>query len=224
MPLIDEGERLAVQAGDLELEASFCALRAFIANHERDSVTGEALHARALAMWERLGNRHAVNSGRYNLAVSAQIAGRQHEALDRLAQLEPDARALHDWRRLSQTLNVRGNAQSELHCWADAVVAFRECIRVAWDCMALHELAYGLWNLPRALAHVRDAERAVELAAFVARFWETRFGALSPSDRHDLRRLRRLALCQIDARRQDALWERGQRLPLAEAVALALRA
>jgi len=223
VPLIDEGERLAADTGDLELQASFRALRAFIANHERDTTAGQALHAEALAMWERLGNQHAINSGRYNLAVSAQIAGRHHEALDRLAQLESSARTLQDWRRLSQTLNVRGDAQSELHCWADAVATLRECIRVAWDCMALHELAYGLWNLPRALAHVSDAEAAVELGAFVAHFWETRFGALSASDLHDLRRLRRLALCQIDARRHDALRERGRRLPLAEAVSLALR-
>jgi predicted ATPase len=222
-PLIAEGEQLAAAAADLELQASFLALRAFIANHERDTATGRTLHEQALACWERLGNEHAINSGRYNLAVSAQIAGRQVEALDRLAELEPSVRALHDWRRLSQALNVRGNAQSELRRWGDAVAAYGECIRVAWDCMALHELAYGLWNLPRALAHERDAERAVELAAFVAGFWETRFGALSAGDRHDLRRLRRLALCQLGARRCDTLWERGRRLPLAEAVAIALR-
>jgi predicted ATPase/tetratricopeptide (TPR) repeat protein len=222
-PLIAEGEQLAAAASDLELQASFLALRAFIANHGRDTATGRRLHEQALACWERLGNEHAINSGRYNLAVSAQIAGRQAEALDRPAELEPSVRALHDWRRLSQALNVRGNAQSELRRWGDAVAAYGECIRLAWDCMALHELAYGLWNLPRALAHERDAERAVELAAFVAGFWETRFGALSAGDRHDLRRLRRLALCQLGARRYDALWERGRRLPLAEAVAIALR-
>ena len=223
VPLIDEARRLAQEAGDLELQASLHALRAFIANAERDATTGQALHVQALTLWEQLGNRHAVNSGRYNLAVSAQIAGRQQEALDRLEQLEPSARELHDWRRLSQTLNVRGNALNELRRWGDAAAALRECIRVAWDCMALHELAYGLWNLPRALAHERDADRAVELMAFVARFWETRFGALSGGDLHDLRRLRRLALCQVDTRRYASLWERGQRLPLAEAVALALR-
>jgi len=222
-PLIEGSQQLAEQAGDLELQASLHALRAFIANAERDAATGQALHIKALTLWEQLGNRHAVNSGRYNLAVSAQIAGRQQEVLDRLEELEPSARELHDWRRLSQVLNVRGNALSELRRWSDAVTTFRECIRLAWDCMALHELAYGLWNLPRALAHERDPDRAVELMSFVARFWETRFGALSGDDLHDLRRLRRLALCQIDARRYSMLWERGQQLPLAEAVALALR-
>jgi len=221
-PMLAEAEQLAVQADDTELRASLLALRAFVANGERDAAAGQALHSQALALWQQLGNQHAVNSGRYNLAVSAQVAGRQHEALERLAELEPSARALHDWRRLSQTLNVRGDAQSELRLWDDAVAAFRECIQVAWDGMALHELAYGLWNLPRALAHVRDAERAVELASFVARFWETRFGLLTASDRHDLRRIRRLALCQLDARRYAVLWEKGQQMSLAEAVARAL--
>jgi len=223
LPLIEEGRAFAVAAGDLELQAGLLALRAFVANAQRDSVAGRALHEQALALWERLGNRHAVNSGRYNLAVSAQIAGRQQEALDRLAELETDARALHDWRRLSQSLNVRGNALMALRRWNEAADALRECIRVSWDGLALHELAYGLWNLPRALAHTGRAGDAATLAAFVARFWEARFGALTAADRVDLRRIRRLARCRLDAGALAAAAARGEALPLAAAVALALR-
>ena len=56
---------------------------------------------------------------------------------------------------MSQLLNVRGNALSELRRWSEAVALFRDGARPAWNCLALHELAYVLWNLPRALAHVR---------------------------------------------------------------------
>jgi len=222
LPLIEEGRAFAQAAGDLELQAGLLALRAFVANAQRDSVLGRALHAQALALWERLGNRHAINSGRYNLAVSAQLGGRQQEALERLAELEADARALHDWRRLSQSLNVRGNALMALRRWSEAADALRDCIRVSWEGLALHELAYGLWNLPRALAHIGRAEDAAALAAFVARFWEARFGALTAADRLDLRRVRRLARCRLDAGTLAAAAARGEALPLAAAVALAL--
>jgi len=222
-PLLDEAEPLARAAADTELLASVIALRAFVANGEHRHADGEALHAQALALWEQLGNEHAINSGRYNLAVCAQNAGRQLETLERLAVIEPSARALQDWRRLSQMLNVRGNALSELRRWPEAVASFRECARLAWDCLALHELAYVLWNLPRALAHVRDAEHALQLAGFAECFWQTRFGRLSAEDRHDMRRVRRLAACSLDARRIPALWAQGARLSLAEAMALALR-
>jgi len=137
--------------------------------------------------------------------------------------IEPDARELQDWRRLSQVLNVRGNALSELRHWTEAVASFRDGARLAWECLAVHELAYLLWNLPRALAHVREPERALQLAAFASVFWQTRFGRLSDADRHDMRRVRRLAACQLDARRIEALWAKGEQLALAEAMTLALQ-
>ncbi len=219
---LDEAETLARAAGDTELLASVLALRAFVVNHQGAHAEGEALHAQALALWEQGGNRHAINSGLYNLAVCAQNAGRHEETLARLAQIEPAARALQDWRRLSQVLNVRGNAHSELRHWREAVASFREGARLAWACLALHELAYVLWNLPRALAHARDPQRAVQIAAFAQVFWQTRFGPLSAADHRDLLRVRRLAARQLDAQRIDALNETGAALTLADAVRLAL--
>jgi predicted ATPase len=220
---LDESEVLAVDTHDTELLASVIALRAFVANGHRDHARGEALHLQALALWERLGNRHAINSGRYNLAVCAQNAGRHEETLARLAVIEPDARELQDWRRLSQMLNVRGNALSELRRWPEAVASFRDCARLAWDCLALHELAYVLWNMPRALAHVREPERALQLAAFAQTFWQTHFGRLSAADLLDIRRVKRLVARQLGAKHAAALWARGEQLPLAEAMVLALR-
>lgn len=220
---LDAAEALARADADTELLAGVFALRAFVVNSRREHALGEALHAQALALWEQLGNQHAINSGRYNLAVCAQNAGRFDETLARLAVLEPGARELHDWRRVSQLLNVRGDALSGLRRWPEAVVAFRECARLAWDSLALHELAYVMWNLPRALAHVREPERAVLLAAFAESFWQSRFGRLTAADRRDMLRVRRLTTPQIGAKRVAVLWAQGAALPLAEAMALALR-
>ncbi len=221
--LLDEAQALAESAGEIDVQAGVYALRAFIANAQHgDHAGAEALHARALALWEALGNQHAIDSGRYNLATSAQYAGRNVEVLERLACIVNSARRLHDWRRLSQSLNVRGNALSALRRWDEAVQTYRECIQLAWDGVAAHDLAYGLWNLPRALAHLRQPEAALQLAAFAAHFWETRFGALGAEDLHYLRLVRRLAARSVDAATSERLWAAGRRLSTPDAVALAL--
>ena len=224
-PLLDEVQALAGPEAEPELRASLLALRGFVTNaHHHDHAEGERLHAQALALWEQQGNEHAINSGRYNLAVCAQNAKRHEASLQRLAPIIASARALQDWRRLSQSLNVKGNAHSELHEWPQAVVDYRECISVAWASMASFDLAHGLWNLPRALAHLRQPEPAVRIAAFAAAFWCARFGELTAQDRHDRRRVRRLAARQIGAARVDALWREGEQLSLSQAVGLSLSA
>jgi predicted ATPase len=222
-PLLDEADALLHTVADLGLRASVLALRAFVTNaHHRDHVAGERLHAQALALWEQLGNQHAVNSGRYNLAVCAQNANRHRAALARLEPIIASAQQLQDWRRLSQSLNVRGNAYSGLHEWAMAMADYQACVRTAWDTMCSFDLAYGLWNLPRALAHLRQPEAALRIAAHADVFWRTRFGQLSAQDQRYLQLVRRLVARQIDARRMDPLWHEGVALSTAQAVALTL--
>jgi predicted ATPase/tetratricopeptide (TPR) repeat protein len=222
-PLLDEAQALVGADAEPELRASLLALRAFITNaHHHDHVAGEQLHARALALWEQLGNQHAINSGRYNLAVCAQNAGRHHDALHQLESIIASARELQDWRRLSQSLNVRGNAHSGLREWSLAVADYQECINIAWKSVASFDLAHGLWNLPRALAHLRQPEAAAQVAGFASWLWRTRFGELTVSDARDLRCVRRLATCQLGAARVEALRREGEQLSFSQAVALGL--
>ena len=222
-PLLDEAQALVDPNGEPELRASLLALRAYVSNaHHHDHATGERLHAQALALWERLGNQHAINSGRYNLAVCAQNAGRQRDTLQQLEPIIASARALHDWRRLSQSLNVRGNAHRGLREWAAAVADYQECIATAWKSVASFDLAHGLWNLPPALAHLRQPEAAARIAGFASWLWRTRFGELTADDQSDLRRVRRLAERLLGAMRTEALWREGEQLSLSQAVALAL--
>ena len=223
LPLLDQAEALAGPSGEPELRASLFALRAFVTNaYLRDHATGERLHAQALALWQQLGNQHAINSGRYNLAVCAQNAGRNVESLRQLVPILASARELHDWRRLSQSLNVSGNAHSGLGAWSQAVTDYQECVRTAWKSMASFDLAHGLWNLPRALAHLRQPDAAIRLAAFATMQWRTHFGELSAADQRYLVRVRRLAARQISAARIEAEWLEGERLTLSQAVTLAL--
>lgn len=224
-PLLDEAQALLDAAGSDEpdLRAGVKALRAFVANRlHRRLDEGERLHAEALAAWERGGNQHAVNSGRYNLAVTAQIAGRHQEALDRLAPVIDSARVLGNWRLLSQALNVRANTHCGLRRWAEAAADYRECVRVAWQSMSSYELAHGLWNLPRALLHLRRPQEGVALAAYSEAHWRAHYGTPSHDDEREITRTRRLAACLLDARQVEAAWRQGAALATGQAVALAL--
>ena len=220
-PLLDQA--LAEASSDLGLRASLLALRAFVSSvHQKDPALGERLHGQALALWEQFGNRHAIDSGRYNLAVAAQNAGRHADCLRQLAPIVASARELQDWRRLSQCLNVSGNAHSGLRAWAQAIDDYQECVRIAWRNLASYDLSHGLWNLPRALAHRRQPQRAILLVAYAAHFWRSRFGELNAQDQRYLLRVRRLAARQIDVAQIDALWRQGETLSLQQALALAL--
>lgn len=220
-PLLDEAEPLAAE--DPELQASLLALRAFVANAaHRDFVRGEALHAQALALWARLGNQHAVHSGRYNLAVVAESSGRATLALERIAPVIDEARALGDWRRLSQSLNLRGNAHATLRRWPEALADYRESVRVAWQTMSAYDLAYGLWNLPRTLVRLHQGAAAVRLLAFATAYWR-RFGELDGRDLRFVRRVQRRLAGQPEPARALALWREGDAMTLAQAVALALQ-
>jgi len=221
LPLLDEAEVLAQDADDIESLASICALRAYIANvHDRDYARGETLHRRALALWERLGNEHAINGGIYNLAICAFNARRWTEALLRLEAVCNNAREQDDWQQLSSALNVQGNTLAALHEWPRAWRAYRDCVEMAWAAVEPLSLAYGLWNAPRALAHLRRAADAGRMMGFAAMYWRSHFGPLTDDDQLDLRRVRRLVAVQIGPAATTAAFAEGERLSLADAVAL----
>jgi predicted ATPase len=222
---LDEAQALAVAHGELEVQASVCALRAFVANtHDHDYARGEALHRQALALWERLGSEHAVMSGIYNLAICAFNARRWTEALQRLDAVCEHARANEDWQQLGAALNVRGNTLAALRDWPRALAAYRECVDVAWAAVEPYTLAYGFWNAPRALAHVQRPADAARLMGFAVAYWTGHFGPLSAGDRFDVRRVRRLAAAALGNAETQAAFDDGARLSLADAVALLRRA
>lgn len=224
LALLDEAEPLADSVGEPGLRASLCALRAFIANiAQRDLARAEVLHAQALALWEAAGDAISANNGRYNLAVCALRARRFEQVLERLEHVAAQASAMHDWRLLSQAHNVAGEAHWGLRQWDAAAAAYRRSVELAWSTLAQQPLAYALWNLPHALARLRDAERAARLGAAAERFWAAQIGPLDAADQRQLRLLRRLVAVQIGPARTEAAWRAGAALGAAEAVALAMQ-
>ncbi len=222
-PLIDEAEAGARAAQETQVLARLTVLRAAIAYaHRRDLAQGEALYRQALAIWERLGNRHTINAGRYFVALVVQEAGRYPEALARADEVIATARQLGDTRRLSQALQVRGKALSALRRWQEAAAALHESIQLARDGMALVELTRSLRDLPRVLAHLRRSEAAVRLQAYAAKTAQTHVGRADRFDAEQQRRVRRLVKGRVCAARWDALRREGEALSAAEAVAMAL--
>ncbi len=214
--MLDEAMALAAGAGERRVQASVFALRAAIANAAREHVRAQALHAQALHLWEGLDDAVAANNGRYNLAVCANYAGRHAEALDRLATVETHARESCDWRLMSQVWNLRGEVHSARRHWRDAAGAYRESARIARDLDVATELAFALWNLPHAVGHLREPERAARLAGFGVHFWQTRVGPVTRGDAATIRLYERLIDVQIGRQRRTALWAEGSALGLAQ--------
>jgi predicted ATPase len=223
-PLLDEAEALARETGCTEVQAGALALRAFVANRaHRDFERGERLHTQALGLWAQLGNRHAVTSGLYNLAICAVHQRRPREAVQRLAAIIEQARGLGDDRRLVQALNVRGTALDDLREWPQALADYQHSIRLAWERAGAWDVAHAMWNIARPLAHLRQPERALRLLGHAQALWLARFGELGREDRFEMRRVRRLCCRQLGPGPLDALLAEGAALSLAQAVALALQ-
>ena len=222
--MLDEAQALARAANEVATLAGITVLRAAITyKQHRDMAGGEALYRAALELWEQLGNQHAINGGRYFVALVVHEAGRHPEAIERADEVVASARRLGDLRRVSQALQVRGKAQMALRRWPEAAATYGESIALAWDAMSPLELARSMRDLPPVLAHLRQFESAVQLQAFSARFWRDSTGQADAFDLRQERRVRRLVAGQLAPARWERERRRGIELSVADAVALALR-
>jgi tetratricopeptide (TPR) repeat protein len=222
---LDEAQRLATACGDVPTIARGLSLQADIASQrDGDFARATALLDQALDTWQSLDDGLNVLRMRYCIACVSFAAGRFQLACTQIDPVIEEARRLHAWGRLAQSLNVRGSSLKRLHAWADAKADLGESLRVAWCELALWNVAYALWNLPHALARTRQPEDAQRLAGFVSAFWVQGFGPLKPSMARELRLVRRLAQVQLSPQDAAGAFESGRRLALAQAVALALSA
>lgn len=222
-PWLEEALALAEAADAPALQASILTNQgALLRGH--NPAASIALQRRAIALWAAAGDVHGVNVGRCNLALAllADRAGaREALALARAAAL--DTRAQGDEMQHALAHNLAGEATSRLGRWPDAAEAYRACIAAAFAAAEPWPLVYGLWNLPRALAHQRQPEAAARLMGFAEAHCRQVTGPLTAADQHDLRRLRRLCEAQAGAAATDvARWRReGAALDLSAAVRLA---
>ena len=220
---LDEALALASQAGAQGLQATILTNQGALlrAAHPAASIL---LQRRAVAAWAAAGDAHGVNVGRCNLAM-VLLARRDGaaEAVALAGQAMRDTRTQGDDMQHALACNLYGEAWSRLGQWAQAACAYRDCISTAYTAAEPWPLVYGLWNLPRALAHLRQPETAALLMGFSQAHSLQVTGGHTAADQHDLRRLRRLCQAQLGAARTQAAWQAGAALSLTEAVHLALQ-
>jgi predicted ATPase len=220
--LIDDGLAAARSACRHELEARLLALRGvLVLRRDRDAAAKIALDRQALAIWRAQGPKPRIPEGLVNLALGLGFAHRPLEQLPLLAQATIEARAQQQQRLLAFAHSVHGYVLADLRRWDESAGVFRECLQTAWTHSAWREWFYGLWNLPRTLVRLGEAERAVQLMGFADRFAAERFGQLGWTDLRERRRTRRLARHVLGAGREAAAWERGRALTTAQAMHLA---
>ena len=219
---LDEALALAGQAGAQGLQATILTNQGALLRPAHPAASIH-LQRQAVAAWTAAGDAHGVNVGRCNLAM-ALLARRDGaaEAVALAGQAMRDTRTQGDDMQHALACNLYGEAWSRLSQWADAARAYRACISAAFAAAEPWPLSYGLWNLPRALAHLRQPEHAARLMGFAEAHVPGVTGPLRAGDHHDLRLLRRLCQVQLGAAATEAVWRQGALLALSDAMRLAL--
>ncbi|MCW5612241.1 MAG: hypothetical protein KIS83_16430 [Rubrivivax sp.] len=220
--LLDEGLALARRSGDLEGQARALHQLAVIAHdHERRSADAEALLAESQALWARLGDARKARARLRNRAQCWAELGRADEALACLRECEAAALADGDWVGLIDSTLSLAAQLAQRRRWNESLDAGRRCVAVAWARQHAHGLAYALWNLARPLTRTGQPLAAARLMAFAARLWAERFAPLSGAHLRHVARVRALAVAQAGRSAVDLAWAEGERMSLADAVALA---
>ena len=217
-PWLDEALVLAVQVGATALQATILTNQGALLR-PTDPAASIALQRRAVALWAAAGDAHGVSVGRCNLALAllASRAGAA-EAVALAGQAMRDTRDQGDELQHALACNLYGEAWARLGQWQDAARAYRACVDTAYAAAEPWPLVYGLWNLPRALAHLGRAEAAARLMGFAARHSLAVVGPQSAADGHDLRRVRRLCQALAGAAAVQGWWQAGEALSLAQAL------
>jgi len=220
---LDEAQRLA--AGQPELLAQVLAQQGVLAaRFGHDPAAASALFERAARHWLAAGRVREARLLRYERAICLREAGRLDEALAQAELCERECEAIGERTRRLAAINLQGVLLADQRRWADALLAYRRCVRDAWSCHLHYWLAFALWNHSRNLARLRRPESAARLMAFSEQHWTQHYGALGSDDERFLRVVRRLVRQQVGAARTEAAWLEGQAMSLQQAVRLALEA
>jgi predicted ATPase len=225
---LDEALALARDCGQRELQARALQYQAVLwcnvhlSSDDADPVRAEALFAQSEALWLALGDTRQARDRQRNRAQCWAALGRKAEAMAVYQRCEQAARDDGDWVGQIDNQISLCTMLADQRRWAEALDACRRSIRVASGRWHHHGLAYGLWNIARPLAHLRQPQTAMRLMAFATRFWTDSMGPLRADDQRYLRRVRRLVQLQMGDGPTDAAWHEGLRLDLGGAVAEAL--
>ena len=223
LAITDEAIALARQHGQMaELCSALSTRRVLLLRRDHDRQADLLRAQELLVLWRAHGAPERVASSLVGVALSL---GALHRVPEQLVLLD-EARVLatrHGQHRLQAfCTSVTGYALADLRRYAESAACYRQCLQMSWDSASWREWFYGLWNLPRTLAHLRQPEPAALLMGFAQAFYAERFGQLGVEDLPEQRRTRRLVAAQLGPEHTTRLWRQGALLSMAEAMRLAL--
>jgi predicted ATPase len=222
LPMLEEALALAQQQGLLALQGSVLSSMG-TAVRQAEPLRAIALQQQALTCCTQAQDRHGQNIARLNMGIAMLgVPALREDALASVTALQRDAATLDDWLQYGIAANLRGELLCHQRRWKQAVAAYQDGTRITYAAMEQHSTLYCLWNLPRALAHLRQAETGARLMGFAEHHWPRHFAPLTQVDRHELRRVRRLLRCTLAPAALATCWNEGAGLTLAQAVALAV--
>lgn len=225
-------------AADLEADAEAARLHAGLAG--RPDLAARALRECA-EVWRRSPDRAsaaeaAFVDARDQLAALGDGAGvleaktgrlaccidqgRYAEVISAMPALLDQAAALRHVSLELALLNRQGVALEGLRRWRQAVEVYRRMVHTARRHGLAYHAAFGLWNQCAPLLKLRRPADAMRLLAFSVGYCTQRVGPLSKSDHQYVAEARALATRQLGARGVDAAWHDGERLSLADGLAL----
>jgi predicted ATPase/tetratricopeptide (TPR) repeat protein len=222
LPMLEEALALAQQEGLLDLQGNVLSSIGMAVRLD-DPLRAIALQKQALACSLQSDDRHGQNNARLNMGVAMlSVPALREEALASVTALQRDAAELDDWLQYGIAANLVGELLCHQRRWDQARAAYQDGARATYAAVELHSTLYCLWNMPRALAHLRQAETGARLMGFAEHYWPRHFAPLTPVDRHELRRVRRLLRCTLAPAALATYWGEGAGMTLAQAVALAV--
>lgn len=218
--MIEEALPLARELGRHSTEASLLSLQGHLTSVvERNPAAAQALIAQSAALWQRSGNAHLINAGRFNLAYNLLATRQPTQALQALRALAEEGLALQDWDLAAGALDACGVALRMRRQWQAAADAHGQALQVAWDNAETLSVIYALWNIPPSLLRLGQPLLAARTMAAAAALWAARFGQHAPnSDLRELERVRRQLQRLLPPAELAAAWQAGSRLGMAEAV------
>lgn len=220
---LDEAIALARRAGDVAAEARGWHQLGALSAVQAQPAQAEVFFAISQQLWEQLGHRRQAQARLRNRAQSRIELGEVALGMAWIRATQAQAEADQDWVGQLDAAYSLATAHQRLRDWPAMLAATQQALAIAHDRQHLHGLALSLQLLGRPLAHLRQPEVALQLAAFACAFWQRHLGQLNARDLRLQARVRRLCRAQIGPARAQAAWATGELLDRTAAIALAMQ-
>lgn len=219
---LEEALVLAQESGDQRLRGIALRLWGSLANYRGDFAEAEQILREAYPLLEEAGDWQNLLFVQDSLANTAVQRGDLERALELYSANRQRARALGNFVYETKVTQNLATVYARQARWEESLVAGQECIRENRALGNNYIVAFALWNIIEPFAHSGQTEVAAQLMGFILRYWVEQYGPLDEADDVYCEEIRTLVTAELGTEQITALYRAGERLTLAQAVALAL--